>query len=161
MTGYLWAGLGALIGGPFLAVLGDMASQEIRDRLDRVPHAILHLAALPLTPNQRATIYHDEWLPELTYILKGHETQPITRLITGTAYAAGILAKAALIARQLNRTSPPETRPAPDLITPDGVMIYVKPHKRRKGDGWTAVPGHYVQIDDILPTAPHDPPATN
>lgn len=62
MTGYLWAAIG-LVTGPTLAVIADMASQEIRDRFDHIPHAILRLAALWLTPDQRTTVYRDEWLP--------------------------------------------------------------------------------------------------
>lgn len=102
MTGILWAALG-LLGGIFLAVLGDMASQEIRDRLDHLPHAILRLAARRLTPEQHGTVYEDEWLPELTYILKGAEARPLTRLATGTRYAFGILISAHRIARRLHR----------------------------------------------------------
>ena len=83
MTGYLVAALGVL---GFLAItaLRGMASEEIRDRLGHLPHAIIRLAARRLAPNQRDTVYREEWLPELTYILKGAEARPITRLITGT-----------------------------------------------------------------------------
>ena len=102
MTGYLWAALG-LLAGLAMTVLSDMASEEIRDRLDHLPHAILRLAARRLNPRQRATIYQDEWLPELTYILKGAETRPITRLITGASYAFGILASARSISRRVDR----------------------------------------------------------
>jgi hypothetical protein len=56
MTGYFWAVLG-ILGGRAKAVSGDMASEEIRDRLDRLLHAILRLAARCLDPGQRITIY--------------------------------------------------------------------------------------------------------
>jgi hypothetical protein len=102
MTSHLLAALSILVGLVMTAV-GDMASEEIRDRLDHLPHAILRLAAYRLTPAQRSTIYHEEWVPELTYILKGAEAQPITRLITGTRYALGILVSARRIARPLHR----------------------------------------------------------
>jgi len=102
MTGFLLAALGLLVGLAMTA-LGDMASEEIRDRLDQLPRAILRLAARRLTPAQRTTIYDDEWVPELTYILKGAEARPITRLITGTWYALGILTKASRIVRHLHR----------------------------------------------------------
>ncbi len=108
MTGYLWAALGIIVGFGMTA-LGDMASEEIRDRLDHLPHAILRLAALRLDPRQHVTIYQDEWLPELTYILKGAEARPITRLIRGTKFAIGILISAARIARHLDRKTPAET----------------------------------------------------
>jgi hypothetical protein len=80
MTGYLWAALG-ILAGLSMTALGDMASEEVRDRLDHLPHAILRFAARRLDPGQQITIYQDEWLPELTYILKGDEARPITRLI--------------------------------------------------------------------------------
>jgi hypothetical protein len=107
MTGILWAGLG-LLGGIFLTVLGDMASQEIRDRLDHLPHAILRIAARCLTREQHRTIYEDEWLPELTYILRGAEARPITRLATGTRYAFGIFLSARRITQRLHRA--PDSR---------------------------------------------------
>ena len=59
--------------------------------------------AARLTPDQRTTIYHEEWVPELTYILKGAEARPISRLIIGTWFALGIFAKAPRIARHLHR----------------------------------------------------------
>jgi uncharacterized membrane protein len=102
MTGWLWAALSLLVGLAMTA-LGDMASEEIRDRLDHLPHAILRFAARQLTLGQRATIYEQEWLPELAYILKGAETRPVTRLLTGIWYALGILASAHRIASHLRR----------------------------------------------------------
>ena len=102
MTSYLWAALCFFV-GLAMAALGDMVSEEVRDRLDHLPHAILRLAAGRLTASQRTTIYHDEWLPELTYILKGDEARPITRLIIGTRYALGVLANASRIASHLHR----------------------------------------------------------
>jgi hypothetical protein len=87
MTGYLWATLGIIVGLGMTA-LGDMVSEEVRDRLDHLPHAILRLAARRLDPSQWVTIYQDEWLPELSYILRGDEARrPVTRLIRGTAFA--------------------------------------------------------------------------
>jgi hypothetical protein len=105
MSGYLWTAL-VIIGGLVVAAVGDMASEEIRDRLDHLPQAVLRLAARELDPGQRVTVYQDEWLAELTYILKGAEARPITRLITGTWYALGILARVRRIAPHLHRPVP-------------------------------------------------------
>jgi hypothetical protein len=113
VSGYVWAVLG-FIGGLVMTVLGDMVSEEVRDRLDHVPHAILKLAARRLDVGQRNTVYQDEWLPELTYILKGAETRPITRLITGTRYAFGILVNTRRIARHLHRPEAGEPAKAND-----------------------------------------------
>jgi hypothetical protein len=77
--------LSSIVGGLILAVFGEMVSQEVRDRLDHLPHAILRLAARWLDPAQRAAIYDDEWMPELAYILKGDEARPVTRLTTAPA----------------------------------------------------------------------------
>jgi hypothetical protein len=98
---FLWGVLGflAALG---TTVLGGMISQEVRDRLDHLPHAILRLAACRLTPGQRSSIYQDEWVPELTYILKEADARPITRLIIGTRYALGILNSADRISRRLD-----------------------------------------------------------
>jgi hypothetical protein len=82
-----------------MTALADMASNEIRDRLAHLPHVILRLAARRLDPGQHVTIYEEEWLPELTYILKGAQARPITRLITGIRYAFGVLSSAGRIRR--------------------------------------------------------------
>jgi hypothetical protein len=102
-----------LSGGIAMTILADMASEEIRDRLDYLPHAILRLAARQLTQEERITIYYYEWLPELIFILKGTETRPITRLVTGTKYAVGILINARRIAHHLHRAAPHQSRTTP------------------------------------------------
>jgi len=98
---FLWGALGflAALG---TTVFGGMVSQEVRDRLDHLPHAILRLAARRLTPSQRSSIYQDEWIPELTYILQDADARPITRLILGTRFALGILNSTGRISRRLN-----------------------------------------------------------
>lgn len=101
MSGILWGGLGSIVTFIVMAALGDMVSEEVRDRLDHLPHAILRRAAQRLGPDQRGAIYEDEWLPELTYILKGDEARPVTRLYHGTRYALGILVAARTIKRHL------------------------------------------------------------
>lgn len=102
MTSFMWTAF-TFLGGLLMIALGDMVSEEVRDRLDHLPHAILLLAARRLDPAQRFTVYEDEWLPELTYILKGDEARPMTRLYHGTRFALGILVRANRITRQLDR----------------------------------------------------------
>jgi hypothetical protein len=104
VSGLLWGALGVL-GGLGMTAVGDMVSEEVRDRLDHLPHGILRLAALRLDPDQRAAIYDDEWMPELTYILKGDEARPVTRLYHGVRYALGILAAARRITCELGRAA--------------------------------------------------------
>ena len=144
MTGLLWAGL-TLAVLFLMAALADLVSEEIRGWLDLAPRAILRLAATQLDAHQRENIYQDEWLPELTYALRGAEARPITRLITGIKYSIGILIAARRIARrlsrapQLQRTSPPSasylsaltqaghtiTNPSSRMIRLDGLCLNV------------------------------------
>jgi len=105
VNGYL-AGFLAILSGIAVAVVGELLSEEIRDRLDQVPRAILRFATRWLGPDQRMTVYRDEWEPELIYILKGAEARPVTRLITGIRYALGILINTRRIARHLHRPAP-------------------------------------------------------
>ena len=48
MNAVLWATLG-ILGGFGLTAVGDMVSEEVRDRLDHLPQAILQLAARRLS----------------------------------------------------------------------------------------------------------------
>jgi len=89
MTGLLWAVLG-LCGAFLLAALGDLVSEEVRGWLDRVPRALLRLAAAGLPADSREVIYREVWLPDLCYYLRGDESRPITRLIRGTSFAADL-----------------------------------------------------------------------
>jgi hypothetical protein len=111
MSSCVWAVL-AFFSGLGITVIGDVVSEEVRDRLDHIPHAILKLAAGRLDPGQRSSVYDDEWLPELYYILRGAEARPITRLITGTHYALGILIATHRIASHLHRSAAGELAPA-------------------------------------------------
>lgn len=108
MTGWALGGLilfGSLAGTMLFAALGDLVSEEIRGWLDQVPRGLLHLAAMQLDPVKRETVYNDEWLPELCYILRGADSRPITRLVRGANFAVGIVMSARRIARRLNRAS--------------------------------------------------------
>jgi transcriptional regulator with XRE-family HTH domain len=114
VSGYLLALLG-IAGSLCAAAIGDMVSEEARDRLDHLPQGILRLGARRLDVTERAAIYDDEWLPELTYILQGDEARPVTRLYHGTRFAFGILIAARRIARDLHRTAPLEENQPPSL----------------------------------------------
>ncbi len=117
MSNYVWIVL-AFLSSLGITVIGDMVSEEVRDRLDHIPHAILKLAAGRLHPGQRSSVYHDEWLPELHYILRGAEARPITRLITGTHYALGILITTHRIAPHLHRSAADDPAPAEATALP-------------------------------------------
>ncbi len=105
MNGYLVGAL-TFVAGVGTAMVGELLSEEVRDRLDQIPRAILRLAARLLDSGQRTTIYEDEWVPELSYILTGAEARPVSRLIIGSRYALGILVSTRRIARHLHRDVP-------------------------------------------------------
>ena len=84
-----------------LTVVGELVRAEIRGRLDRIPAALLAMAARRLPPEQREAHYVKEWLPELEHILQGDQATPITRLIHGIQYAAGLWLSAPRIGREL------------------------------------------------------------
>ena len=146
MIGVLWAALGVL-GGLSMTVIGDMVSEEIRDRLDRMPHVILRLAARWLDSEQRATVYEDEWMPELSYILRGDETRPVTRLYHGTRYAVGILMVSGRLARQLRRA-----QASPDRVELTGLQailaltILTRSRVLRKLPRWVLAAAFVVSI---------------
>lgn len=89
MSGFLWWVVGLAVAFVTVAI-GDMVSDEIRGRLDRLPHAVLRLATLRLDPGDRENTYREVWGPDLDYYLKGDESRPITRLIRGMAFAVSL-----------------------------------------------------------------------
>jgi hypothetical protein len=105
MTGYVLASL-VFLGGVLIAVLGELINDEIRGWIDYLPRVILRLAARRLDPAGKITIYEDEWLPELSCILRGAEARPISRVILGVKYSGGLLIRARRIASHLHRIPP-------------------------------------------------------
>jgi Sigma-70 region 2 len=124
VTGWAWGGL-CLLGMFLSAALGDLISEEIRGWLDLAPHAVLRLAAARLDPGLREDIYHEDWLPELTYILRGAESRPITRLIRGLTFGLGLLISARAIAaqRSLSSTAEPPTGFRTVVLPTPGAVI--------------------------------------
>jgi hypothetical protein len=92
-------GLGVLV---LVAAVGELVSDEIRARLDRIPLALLAAAARRLPREQRAKMYGQVWFPELHYLLQGDEAMPITRLVHGMRYALRIWLSAPKISCELN-----------------------------------------------------------
>jgi len=101
VSGLLW-GIVGVLSGFGLAAIGDMVSEEVRDRLDHLPHAILRLAGRRLDPAKRVLLYEEVWLPDLAYHLRGDEARPVTRLYHGTCFALGMLASAHRSSRNLS-----------------------------------------------------------
>lgn len=88
------------LGSLVVVAIGDMVSEEVRARLDRLPHAVLCLAIRRLPGELRADIGKD-WHAELDHILHRAKLYPVTRLIVGVSFAAGLLNSAPQIARSL------------------------------------------------------------
>jgi hypothetical protein len=90
----------AVAGGLVGVALGDLLSEEIRARLEKVPHAILRLAALRVPVALRRWL-REEWSAELAEILSGRATLPLTRLWVGLRYALGLLRTSPEVGRAL------------------------------------------------------------
>jgi hypothetical protein len=90
-----------------LICISDLVSEEARTRLDRLPHALIRLAARRAPAEIRDEL-GAEWAAELHEILRGAEARPITRLVIGLHYAASLLG----VARRVGRQLAPDTRRA-------------------------------------------------
>jgi lipopolysaccharide/colanic/teichoic acid biosynthesis glycosyltransferase len=97
-----WAFLIGFIGILATAVVGDLFSEEIRTRLERLPAAVIRFVGRRL-PADVQDEWTDEWLAELAYILRGTESLPITRLVRGTRFAVGHLRSVPAIGRELGK----------------------------------------------------------
>jgi hypothetical protein len=125
-----------------MAAIGDMVSDEVRDRLDHLPHAILRLAALRLAPAERVILYEDLWLPDLAYYLKGDEARPVTHLIDGTMYALGILLSARRSARcfQGSRASASQSKAERSVASQEAARHAVRMMNFCMAGGFLAIP---------------------
>jgi hypothetical protein len=90
-----------LVAAMLFAVISELVRAEIRGRLDRIPLALLAMAARRLPREQYEAHYVEEWLPELDHVLQGYQATPITRLILGIRFAAGLWLSAPRIGREL------------------------------------------------------------
>jgi hypothetical protein len=109
MSVWLIAALTGL-GGLFLGVCSDMISEEMRGRLDRLPQALVRMAARRLPEEIRDDMAR-EWLAELHEVLHGAEAVPITRLFKGVGYGGGVLLSAPKFGKELgfHENTRPET----------------------------------------------------
>ncbi len=89
-----------------LACVGDLVSEEVRARLDRLPHSLIALAARRVPADVRAELA-DEWTAELHEIVRGAQAFPVTRLVIGTRYGAVLLRTARRIGREVSPATHP------------------------------------------------------
>lgn len=86
-TATLIASFIAILGSFTSLALSALVSEELRARINRLPFAILKLAARRLPPELRSEIHNEEWLPELCYLVKDTQVGPVTRLCRATGFA--------------------------------------------------------------------------
>jgi hypothetical protein len=113
-----------------VAATGELVSDEIRARLDRIPLALLAIAASRLPRDQRDELYEQAWFPELHHILQGNEATPITRLVRGTHFALGLWLSAPQIRRELQSDGPAlaATPTTWASLFPEGRHIFYEGH---------------------------------
>ncbi|HXM58341.1 MAG TPA: hypothetical protein VOB72_23270 [Candidatus Dormibacteraeota bacterium] len=87
----------AILVQPVLA----MVEEELRARIEAIPYALLRLASLRVPPELRASLYDEEWLPELRYLMADAGRLPVTTVVKGTCFSFGLLRSARLVAREL------------------------------------------------------------
>jgi hypothetical protein len=135
--------LGAMVGLLGTVALA-MASDEVRGWLDIAPRAILRLAGARLSREQRERLYHEEWLPELQYIMKEAETRPITRAIRAIGFALGLL----MAARAVSRLRPPTPPPAVagDIHLAHQSRLVARLAEGDVWDVWDSKASEWVQI---------------
>ena len=103
-----------------ITVLLDLVKGELRERIARMPYALLRLARLLVPTYLRESLHDQEWLPELQHILDSSEGLPLTRLLRGTRYALGLIRGARAVARELAgvRRSPMPAPGPPPAVDP-------------------------------------------
>ena len=96
----VWA---VVIGVP-RAAISDMATEEARTRLSRIPLFLIRLAVARMPPELRGDV-GAEWKAELEFVVGDTEGMPLTRLLRGIRYSAGLLFSAAAITDGLTGAS--------------------------------------------------------
>jgi ABC-type multidrug transport system fused ATPase/permease subunit len=84
------------------AVMGGMIREEAQTRLGRIPFALIKLAGARIPGELRDDLVA-EWNAELEFVLTGTDGMPLTRLVRGIRYSAGLLLSAREITDELTR----------------------------------------------------------
>jgi hypothetical protein len=92
----------SVIGGIAKLVMGGMIREEAQTRLGRIPYAVIQLATARVAPELRDDLVA-EWRAELEFLLTDTEGMPLTRLVRGIRYSAGLLVSARAITDGLTR----------------------------------------------------------
>jgi hypothetical protein len=94
--------IGAVVLGVVKAVMRLMIQEEARTRLERLPFALIRLASARV-PRELRDDLAAEWHAELEFLLTGTGGMPVTRVVRGIRYSAGLLLSAREITDELTR----------------------------------------------------------
>jgi hypothetical protein len=100
-TALLIAGACVALLSALKAAVGSVLQEEDETRLGRIPLALIRLASARL-PRELRDDLAAEWRAELYHVLHGREGRPLTRLLRGIRYSAGLVISAPAIADGLN-----------------------------------------------------------
>lgn len=99
MNGW-WDAVLAVASGLAMAVVGNMVSDEVCGRPELLPRALIKLGCRRLPRHLRADA-EDEWLAELRAIVEETGPLPVTRFLTATRFALGIVRAAPAVGREI------------------------------------------------------------
>jgi hypothetical protein len=123
-AGFVLAAVGGFAAGVVAMIVGDLLSEEFRERADGLPYWLIQRAGRRLSEDVRAK-HVGEWAAELDAILDHHRVKrlPLTRLVIGTRYALGLLRAAGAVDSALHGEgcTRPVLRPRIDLDAVRGV----------------------------------------
>jgi hypothetical protein len=85
----------------------NLLGEEVKGWVARIPFAILWLAARRVPPGLRATL-RAEWRAELIHGLRDTSERPISRLILGVRFAAGLVVGGKRVALELGSLRAPD-----------------------------------------------------
>ena len=128
---FVLAAVGGFAVGVAAVIVGDMLSEEFRERVDNFPEWLIRCAGRRLSEDVRVPV-RDEWLAELDAILDQVKGLPLTRLVVGTRFAFGVLRAAGEVDCALHgdgRARPPFP-PRIDLAVVRAVICQATPAVR-------------------------------
>lgn len=117
------AALATMAVGVVWGALGDMAREEARTRLSRVPFVLIRMAVARLPRDLRDDLAA-EWDAELEFVVSETDGMPLTRLARGIRYSGGLLFSAgAITAGITDGSNSVVRRPGRALRTAAGVIV--------------------------------------
>jgi len=142
-----WLTALSVVGGVAGTVVGDLAREEVRRRLDALPMLLVRLASRRLPEPARADRV-GEWEAELGAILlrRGLDKFPISRLVVGVRFALGLFVAAPAFRPRSRRA--PVTRLATRAVALAAVALMLT-----SGAAWvnpeTVRPGKIEVVSDL------------